>query len=98
MEVNGSYCTSLDDLATRKDQHDVCKLLNYMTLIDILDINGRKKNQPLRGWFLGFGGLGRNRTTDTRIFSPLLYRLSYRARAGEYSSISLASKAPNQAP
>ena len=26
-----------------------------------------------------FGGLGRNRTTDTRIFNPLLYRLSYRA-------------------
>ena len=26
-----------------------------------------------------FGGLGRNRTTDTRIFSPLLYRLSYQA-------------------
>ena len=26
-----------------------------------------------------FGGLGRNRTTDTRIFSPLLYQLSYRA-------------------
>jgi hypothetical protein len=25
------------------------------------------------------GGLGRNRTTDTRIFNPLLYRLSYRA-------------------
>ena len=25
------------------------------------------------------GGAGRNRTTDTRIFSPLLYRLSYRA-------------------
>ncbi len=31
---------------------------------------------------LGFeyGGLGRNRTTDTRIFNPLLYQLSYRAR------------------
>ncbi len=27
-----------------------------------------------------FGGLGRNRTTDTRIFNPLLYQLSYRAR------------------
>ena len=27
-----------------------------------------------------FGGLGRNRTTDTRIFNPLLYRLSYRAK------------------
>ncbi len=26
------------------------------------------------------GGLGRNRTTDTRIFNPLLYQLSYRAR------------------
>ena len=26
-----------------------------------------------------YGGLGRNRTTDTRIFNPLLYRLSYRA-------------------
>ena len=26
-----------------------------------------------------FGGQGRNRTTDTRIFSPLLYRLSYLA-------------------
>jgi hypothetical protein len=25
------------------------------------------------------GGLGRNRTADTRIFSPLLYRLSYQA-------------------
>ena len=26
------------------------------------------------------GGLGRNRTTDTRIFNPLLYRLSYQAK------------------
>ena len=32
------------------------------------------------------GGLGRNRTTDTRIFNPLLYRLSYRAKEGKYSS------------
>ena len=29
------------------------------------------------------GGQGRNRTADTRIFSPLLYRLSYLA-AGAY--------------
>ena len=33
-----------------------------------------------------FGGLGRNRTTDTRIFNPLLYRLSYRAKDQNYSS------------
>ena len=26
----------------------------------------------------GYGASGRNRTNDTRIFSPLLYRLSYR--------------------
>ena len=40
-----------------------------------------------------FGGLGRNRTTDTRIFSPLLYRLSYRARANEYNTIDTAKSA-----
>ena len=27
-----------------------------------------------------FGGLGRDRTADTRIFNPLLYQLSYRAK------------------
>ena len=27
-----------------------------------------------------FGASGRNRTTDTGIFSPLLYRLSYRGK------------------
>jgi hypothetical protein len=31
------------------------------------------------------GGLGRNRTTDTRIFNPLLYQLSYRAKGKKYS-------------
>ena len=34
-------------------------------------------NQKLRG-----GGQGRNRTIDTRIFSPLLYQLSYLATGG----------------
>ena len=31
------------------------------------------------------GGPGRNRTTDTRIFSPLLYQLSYQAKVCNYS-------------
>ncbi len=31
------------------------------------------------------GGLARNRTTDTRIFNPLLYQLSYRANEVNYS-------------
>ena len=38
-----------------------------------------KKNQPRTVGFWNSGGLGRNRTADTRIFNPLLYRLSYRA-------------------
>ena len=29
------------------------------------------------------GGLGQNRTADTRIFNPLLYQLSYRATRGQ---------------
>ena len=29
------------------------------------------------------GASGRNRTTDTGIFSPLLYRLSYRGKCGD---------------
>ena len=36
-----------------------------------------EKTQPF-GWVcVVVGAQGRNRTTDTRIFSPLLYRLSY---------------------
>ena len=31
------------------------------------------------------GGLGQNRTADTRIFNPLLYQLSYRARAFDFN-------------
>ena len=34
---------------------------------------------PRRQWPRECGGAGRNRTADTGIFSPLLYRLSYRA-------------------
>jgi hypothetical protein len=38
------------------------------------------KKGPSKDGPFAFGGLGRNRTTDTRIFNPLLYRLSYRAK------------------
>lgn len=44
--------------------------------------NEAKKEKPQESCdFLGLnpGGLGRNRTIDTRIFNPLLYQLSYRA-------------------
>ena len=43
--------------------------------------NVEKPQNPKRALRLVvIGGLGRNRTTDTRIFNPLLYRLSYRAK------------------
>ena len=38
------------------------------------------KRPTEKGWALNFGGQGRNRTVDTRIFSPLLYQLSYLAK------------------
>ena len=40
-----------------------------------------KKPRPANraGLLDNLGGLGRNRTTDTRIFNPLLYQLSYQA-------------------
>jgi hypothetical protein len=36
--------------------------------------------------FRGGGGRGQNRTADTRIFNPLLYRLSYSATRFQWSS------------
>ena len=39
------------------------------------------------GLFENFGGLGRNRTTDTRIFNPLLYQLSYQAISSSIAAL-----------
>ncbi len=48
-----------------------------------------KKTKPIaRMGFWIFGGLGRNRTIDTRIFNPLLYQLSYRANRGRIIAVS----------
>ena len=48
--------------------------------------NPGNKNANLHGLAFLFdivlGGPGRNRTTDTRIFNPLLYQLSYQAKRG----------------
>ena len=41
------------------------------------------------------GGQGRNRTTDTRIFSPLLYQLSYLANLGEALEQSYLTENPD---
>jgi hypothetical protein len=46
-----------------------------------IPIKKPRKLQSLRGFSFSsyFGGLDWNRTSDTRIFNPLLYQLSYRA-------------------
>ena len=43
-----------------------------------MDVERPRELEQLAGP-LNAGGLGRNRTTDTRIFNPLLYQLSYQA-------------------
>lgn len=50
------------------------------------DCKSQKRKRQPEGWrfSLILGGPGRNRTTDTRIFNPLLYRLSYQAKTRDY--------------
>ena len=73
--------------------HLSCWSSNIISVLNWADFNkggatvgqiGRKQKSPyswitVRAWFLYFiyGAGTRNRTRDTRIFSPLLYRLSY---------------------
>jgi hypothetical protein len=52
---------------------------DYETLLEAEKCIETKKAKSKLGFFVYFGGSGRNRTTDTRIFNPLLYQLSYRA-------------------
>ena len=50
-------------------------------------VSGWAKKRRSRKVAMSCGGPGRNRTADTRIFNPLLYRLSYRATlAPNYSA------------
>ena len=47
----------------------------------LVNLGRQKTENPSKISIAGdwIGGLGRNRTIDTRIFYPLLYQLSYRA-------------------
>jgi hypothetical protein len=58
----------------RKRQHGMCRLvvLEHAALPNV-----DRSPRPLGfGWYIG-SGQGRDRTADTRIFSPVLYQLSY---------------------
>ena len=52
--------------------------------------NTKKPDHSIR--LFNSGGPGRNRTTDTRIFSPLLYQLSYQAIAVIITDFKYCSK------
>ena len=54
-----------------------CKLMKKYGM------RGKNTNKKRTSYEVRFGASSRNRTSDTRIFSPLLYRLSYR---GEYDA------------
>ncbi len=45
-------------------------------------VGDKKQNASSRLAFYISGAQRRNRTTDTRIFNPLLYRLSYLGKTG----------------
>jgi hypothetical protein len=51
--------------------------------VSALLLNALKSNETGRAQEKEGCGQGQNRTADTRIFSPLLYRLSYLARSLE---------------
>ena len=49
-----------------------------MCRVNLTTMN-KRFDSAANGVEVSSGGQGRNRTTDTRIFSPLLYQLSYLA-------------------
>ena len=51
-----------------------CKLMRKYGM------RGKNTNKKRTSEEVRFGASSRNRTSDTRIFSPLLYRLSYRGK------------------
>ena len=62
----------------RGKRHD-CERFDRVAWIEAPAEGAMQKAPDQRSRAFKFGGLGRNRTADTRIFNPLLYRLSYRA-------------------
>jgi hypothetical protein len=64
---------------TRRKQTDKTKKTSQGGLFWVLPLCCSIAYTASNGKAFESGGLGRNRTIDTRIFNPLLYQLSYRA-------------------
>ena len=62
-------------------------------IVPALDVSGESSGLKIRVLGLFSSGQGQNRTADTRIFSPLLYQLSYLAAT---SRKLIGPRAPNQ--
>ena len=84
-----AYCRNF--IRLRTDQKEICRALRSQRMVN--NSPKKQKNPAGRTYGVFLGGLGRIRTADTRIFSPLLYQLSYKAVAAERPSMGL-TKAP----
>ena len=62
---------------------------------ETLATKSKKPGLGNRAFCLNLGGLGRNRTTDTRIFNPLLYQLSYLAAVGKGRVLDRSPRRPS---
>ncbi len=62
----------------KKCRQNVVKTVHFYAFICISQKRKTPENQHNSLIFKRLSGVGRDRTGDTRIFSPLLYRLSYR--------------------
>ena len=80
-----TLCSSNPDWRLAANEQEEIDPIRSTALIDThkasawcSPVGAMHKKSPVKGHFLD-GAQGRNRTTDTRIFNPLLYQLSYLA-------------------
>ena len=69
--VEGIFCSDTKEIALLSRIHCIFGKIHLGVKT--------KKNSEIPEFLIEFGGQGRDRTGDTRIFSPLLYQLSYLA-------------------
>ena len=81
----------VDNICPYNSNRKIAKIKKHLRLQVLLTWSGWRGSNPLPPPWQGgalpdelhphfIGASGRNRTTDTGIFSPLLYRLSYRGK------------------
>jgi hypothetical protein len=75
---NHAWCNTNINPPSHSASSGSCTISVWCLITSQLSTSRKKAPTETEGAFK-LGGLGRNRTIDTRIFNPLLYQLSYRA-------------------